>query len=349
MANKTSTSGSWWWRGMAWLGGGLVVAEPGGWHHRSSPRRRRSGQGRPAAASPPGGPGLPVRVAAGTAGWRRPAVERGSGPGQDHALQDDAQAVGRCVRARASRCGPRSAAASPRSAFADGARVRKGQLLVQLDDVLQRAELSQAQAQLSIARANLKRNEELVAQTLWPSGCWTKAVPRCRWPRPRWRWRRPGWRACGWWRRSTARSATQHQPGRLRQRRRRPGEPGRHLAADVDFRLPERYQRAHRAGQPVQVQLDALPGKTFSARCRRWTRCWMPTAARCGARGAAASRLAANCARACLPRVTVLSVNEAALVVPEEAIVPQGGKQFVICSTRKARAMPPSWCRAAPR
>ena len=42
--------------------------------------------------------------------------------------------------------------------------MRRGQLLVQLDDTLQRAELSQAQAQLSIARANLKRNEELLAQ-----------------------------------------------------------------------------------------------------------------------------------------------------------------------------------------
>ncbi|MDV7402991.1 biotin/lipoyl-binding protein, partial [Arthrospira platensis SPKY1] len=50
-----------------------------------------------------------------------------------------------------------------RIAFSDGARVRRGQLLVQLDDVLQQAELSQAEAQLSIARANLRRNEELVA------------------------------------------------------------------------------------------------------------------------------------------------------------------------------------------
>jgi membrane fusion protein (multidrug efflux system) len=48
--------------------------------------------------------------------------------------------------------------------FADGARVRAGQVLVQMDDTLQRAEVQQALAQMSIARANHKRNQELVEQ-----------------------------------------------------------------------------------------------------------------------------------------------------------------------------------------
>jgi membrane fusion protein (multidrug efflux system) len=37
-------------------------------------------------------------------------------------------------------------------------------------------------------------------------------------------------------------------------------------ALAVDFRLPERYQSRIAVGQTVQVQLDALPGKSFVAR-----------------------------------------------------------------------------------
>mgnify|MGYP006093584563 CR=1 FL=1 len=79
-------------------------------------------------------------------------------------LQDDAQAVGTLRSRQSVTLKPEVSGRVARIAFADGAQVKAGQLLVQLDDTLQRAELSQAQAQLSIARANLKRNQELVAQ-----------------------------------------------------------------------------------------------------------------------------------------------------------------------------------------
>ena len=48
--------------------------------------------------------------------------------------------------------------------FTDGQRVRKGQVLVQFDDQLPLAQVQQSQAELSIALANQKRNQELVAQ-----------------------------------------------------------------------------------------------------------------------------------------------------------------------------------------
>ncbi|MBC7918939.1 MAG: efflux RND transporter periplasmic adaptor subunit, partial [Rhodoferax sp.] len=79
-------------------------------------------------------------------------------------LQDDAQAVGTLRSRQSVTLKPEVSGRVARIAFADGAQVKTGQLLVQLDDTLQRAELSQAQAQLSIARANLKRNQELVAE-----------------------------------------------------------------------------------------------------------------------------------------------------------------------------------------
>ncbi|HOP89786.1 MAG TPA: biotin/lipoyl-binding protein, partial [Ottowia sp.] len=48
--------------------------------------------------------------------------------------------------------------------FRDGQRIRRGQLLVQLDDRLQRAQVQQAQAELSIAETNHRRNSELVSK-----------------------------------------------------------------------------------------------------------------------------------------------------------------------------------------
>jgi membrane fusion protein (multidrug efflux system) len=61
-------------------------------------------------------------------------------------------------------CAPRSAGVSRSSTFRDGERVRKGQLLVQFDDQLPAAQLKQSLAEQSIAAANHKRNQELLAQ-----------------------------------------------------------------------------------------------------------------------------------------------------------------------------------------
>ena len=79
-------------------------------------------------------------------------------------LQDEAQSVGTLRSRQSVMMRPEVAGRVKAIGFADGATVRKGQVLVQLDDTLQRAEVKQAQAQVSIARANLKRNQELVAQ-----------------------------------------------------------------------------------------------------------------------------------------------------------------------------------------
>ena len=80
------------------------------------------------------------------------------------ALQDDAQSVG-SLRSRQSVMMRPEVAGRVRSlGFSDGARVRKGQVLVQFDDQLPLAQVQQSQAELSIAQAALKRNQELVAQ-----------------------------------------------------------------------------------------------------------------------------------------------------------------------------------------
>ncbi|HEY6088137.1 MAG TPA: efflux RND transporter periplasmic adaptor subunit, partial [Burkholderiaceae bacterium] len=98
----------------------------------------------------------------------------------------------------------------------------------------------------------------------------------------------------------------------------------------VDFRLPERYVAQLKPGQAVEVSPDAMPGRSFR-----------------GQVDALDSQLDAN-GRSLLVRArlanpdgvlrsgmfartrTLLAVRDNALVVPEEALVPQGGKQFLI-------------------
>jgi membrane fusion protein (multidrug efflux system) len=247
-------------------------------------------------------------------------------------LQDDAQAVGSLRSRQSVTLRPEVAGRIAQIGFTDGARVRKGQLLVQLDDVLQKAENSQAQAQLSIARANLKRNEELVAQAFVSQRVLDES--------------RASLQVA-----EAQVALTQARLSRMRVLAPFDGTVGlRNInlgdyvkdGADlvnledtslltVDFRLPERFQTRIAAGQSVQVQLDALPGKTFNAKVQAVD----PLLDANGRSVAVRAVLPPTPGGALRPGMfarvtTVFSANEGALVVPEEAIVPQGGKQFVI-------------------
>jgi len=247
-------------------------------------------------------------------------------------VQDDAQAVGSLRSRQSVTLRPEVAGRVVSIGFEDGVRVRRGQLLVQLDDVLPRAELSQAQAQLSIAQATLQRNQELVAQNFVARRVLDEseaslqvaqaqvALAQARLQRMR---------------------ITAPFDGTVGLRRINLGEyvkDGADLVnledlsvLMVDFRLPERYLSRIAVGQTVQVQLDALPGKNFAARVQALDPLLdadgRSIAVRATVQGTAGSVLRPGMFARVL---TVFAVDEAALVVPEEAIVPQGGKQFVI-------------------
>ncbi|MGP1683608.1 MAG: efflux RND transporter periplasmic adaptor subunit, partial [Giesbergeria sp.] len=92
----------------------------------------------------------------------------------------------------------------------------------------------------------------------------------------------------------------------------------------VDFRLPERYQSQVRVGQSVALALDALPGAQFTAQVRA-----LDPQIDANGRSLAVRASLANPALRLRPgmfaRVTLeLARRSGALVVPEEAIVPQG-------------------------
>jgi membrane fusion protein (multidrug efflux system) len=292
---------------------------------------------------------------------------------QRTSLQDDAQSVGSLRSRQSVMLRPEVAGRVMRLGFQDGAVVRKGQVLVQLDDTLQRAELSQAQAQVSIAEANFKRNQELVAQNFVAQRVLDESAANVQVVQAQL-------------------SLAQARLGRMAIVAPFDGTVGlRNVnlgdyvkdGADlvnledtgsmlVDFRLPERYQRKIRQGQTVELVLDAFPGRLFKARIEAvdplldvngrsiGVRAVMPNTggdaavsapsaqatpaadkkpvtdkktAASGTKPAGAGKGAGSgpLRPGMFARVTaVFGVNDAALVVPEEAIVPQGGKQFVI-------------------
>jgi membrane fusion protein, multidrug efflux system len=309
---------------VAATGIGLASAGAWWWQNRAAPAASAQGPDNAAPntrpnAGPPGG-GRPAGV---------PGVEVVKV--KTLRIQDDAQAVGTLRSRQSVTLRPEVSGRIAHIGFADGARVRRGQLLVQLDDVLQRAELSQAQAQLSIARANLKRNQELVAENFVAQRVLDEsqanlqvaeaqvALAQARLQRMR---------------------VTAPFDGTVGLRSINLGEyvkDGADLvnledtsALLVDFRLPERYQTRIKPGQSVQVQLDALPGQSFAARVQAVDPLLDTNGRSVAVRAVLPPSPAGDLRPGMFARVlTVFSVNEAALVVPEEALVPQGGKQFV--------------------
>lgn len=254
---------------------------------------------------------------------------------QAQTLRDDAQAVG-SLRARQSvMLRPELVGRITALNFKDGGPVRKGQVLVQLDDQLQQAELLQMQAQLAIAQANFKRTQELVTQNFMAQQTLDTSAANLK----------------------VAQAQLALAQARLKRMAVRApfdGTAGIRLVsvgdyvkdgADlvaledarqmlVDYRLPERYGGKVKPGQLVELALDALPGKSFSAVVEAIDPLLDVNGRSVGVRAVLSGAGKGNGAglrSGMFARVTTLfSVNDAALVVPEEAIVPQGGKQFVI-------------------
>ena len=334
---------------------GIAAVSGAAWWYQSMPKKSQEALGAPAAANGLGA-GARDTSALRPAGVEVARVERVS-------LQDDAQSVGSLRSHQSVMLRPEVAGRVKTLGFRDGALVRKGQLLVQLDDTLQRAEVRQAQAQLSIAQANLKRNQELVAENFVAQRVLDESAANVQVAEAQ--------LALAVARLSRMAILAPFD-GTVGIRNVNPGDyvkDGADLvnledisSMYVDFRLPERYQGRLKPRQMVELSLDAFPGRAFKARVEAIdplldangrsvnVRALLPNtqgepvlhASRPGGAGvnpaSAAATAPENRAVRTAPlrpgmfaRVTtVFSVNEAALVVPEEAVVPQGGRQFVI-------------------
>jgi membrane fusion protein (multidrug efflux system) len=98
----------------------------------------------------------------------------------------------------------------------------------------------------------------------------------------------------------------------------------------LDFRLPERFQAKIRAGQKAQLTVDALPGRPLSAIVEAVDPLIEANGRSVGVRGCIDNRQQ-QLRPGMFARVNaVFGSRENAMVIPEEAIIPQGGRTFVV-------------------
>ena len=300
---------------------GLAVASGAAWWFQSPARSARAGAAAPQgnATAKPGaqGPAKPVMVEATKV--------------RQMTMRDDAEAVGSLRSRRSVVLRPEISGRITQLNFSDGQRVRKGQLLVQLDHQLPRAQVQQSRAELSIARANHKRNQELVAQGFISQ-------------------------------RSVDESAANLEVAEAKlalaeataQRLRivapfdgvagiRGVNVGDYLkdgadivnvedldAVYVDFRLPERLQNKVKTGQTARVAFDALPGVQYSAVVLAINPQIDADGRSLAVRGCIDNRRL-QLRPGMFARVTaVFGERSDANVVPEEAIVPDGAAPYVL-------------------
>ncbi|MCW5613364.1 MAG: efflux RND transporter periplasmic adaptor subunit [Rubrivivax sp.] len=308
-----ASGAAWWWQNRSAPPAPVAQGMPGG---GAGPAARPGGPGAAGGGPRAGGPGGPVAVEVARA--------------EALTLTDDVQAVGSLRSSQGVMLRPESSGRVARLGFTDGQRVRRGQLMLQLDDTLQQAQLKQAEAQASIARTNLQRSRELLAQNFVSAS----AVDQ---------------NAAALQVAEAQVALARAQLARMQVLAPFDGTAGLKMvdvgdyvkdgadivnledlsALTVQFALPERYIDRVRPGLPVEVALDALPERQFKGRV-------LAVDSQVDANGRALQVLARVDNPGTLlkpgmfarPRV-VLAVREGAVVVPEEALVPVAGRQYL--------------------
>ena len=111
-------------------------------------------------------------------------------------------------------------------------------------------------------------------------------------------------------------------------------------ALKVDLRVPEVYLRQVRSGQPLEITLDAYPNKMFAGQVLA-VNPLVDAAGRSVVIRAQVKNQDASLRPGMFTRVRLITNEVAeALVVPEQALVPQGNEQFVfkVVDNRAVRA-----------
>ena len=276
-----------------------------------------SGAGAPAGGGATAGAGRPVAVEAVTV--------------RKMALRDDAEAVGSLKSRQSVMLRPEVGGRITQLNFHDGQRVRRGQVLVQLDDQLPRAQIQQSQAELSIAQANHKRNQELVAQGFISQRSVDESAANLEVAQAKLALAQ-----------ATAQRLKIVAPfdGIAGIRGVNVGDylkDGADIvniedldAVYVDFRLPERLQSKVRPGQTAQVTFDALPGVRYAARVHAISPQIDADGRAIAVRGCIDNRRLQLRPGMFARVTTVFSERSDARVVPEEAIVPDGSSPYVL-------------------
>ena len=256
-------------------------------------------------------------------------------------LVDDLNAAGSLRSNEAVVIRPEVAGRITRLNFKDGERVEKGQLLVAFDATVNEAEVQQAKAELNIARANFNRNVELAERKFISERAKDESQANVQVLEAKL-------------------ALAQARLAKLQIKAPFSGivgirqvsigdyvKDGADLvnledisSVKVDFRVPEKYADRIRKGQSIEVAVDALPGKPFQARVDAID----PLVDSSGRSALLRGRIDNPEGRlkpGMFARVKlILAEREQALVVPEEALVPQGARMTVwkVVDGKAARA-----------
>ncbi len=287
----------------------------------------------------------PPAVVSGTASGPAGKAARGSGPpgppGNLAVAVETAMVTSGPVREEVSAVGtlrsnesvvvrPEISGRISRLEFDEGKPVRKGQMLVALDDSVYAAELQQAKANLALQSSNYERTVELARDNFVSANAKDQALNNLR----------------------VAEASLALAQARLAKtqilapfsgiigiRQVSVGDyvkEGQDLATledisslKIDFRIPELFLTNLRRGQGIEVQTDAFPGKTFAALLDAID----PLVDQNGRSLVLRGRLK-NTEGALRPGMFVrtrliIAERPSALTIPEEALVPVGTSQYV--------------------
>ncbi len=249
---------------------GLAALGAYAWYANRSPASLPGGA-RTLAAGAQAGP-----HAAGSAGAKKMTGGAGAAQGgpvvvETHtvgvsALADDVSAVGSLVSNESVVLRPEEAGRIAAIRFRDGEAVQRGDVLIEFDAAVQRAELQQARASLTLAESNFRRSQDLFSRGFVSRSSLDNARSQLEVARAgvalaqaklaRMQIRAPFAGVVG------IRSVS---PGDFV----KDGEAMINLediaTLKVDFRLPELYLERVRPGQTVEIASDVLAGERFAA------------------------------------------------------------------------------------
>jgi membrane fusion protein (multidrug efflux system) len=214
--------------------------------------------------------------------------------------------------------------------FKDGQLVRRGQLLVALDASLNEAEVAQARAEYDLAMSNLKRSEDLASRAFISSSAKETAASNAQVAEARLKLAQA--------RLSKMRIVAPFD-GAVGIRNVSLGDyvkDGTDLVnvedtrvLKADFRLPERSFSQVRVGQDIEVVADALPGQRFMGQIEA-----INPKVDAGGRSLELRARLDNTEGRLKPGMfvrvrVIIGERQNALMIPEEAIVPQGEEFYV--------------------
>lgn len=271
-------------------------------------------QGRVAAGAPPQGFAMPVEAAAVTVGRAERRVNAVGSLRSNELVTVRPEVSGRVIQL----------------GFEEGHKVKRGQVLMQLDTSVERAELAQAQAQVALARTNANRANELVQRGAGTQRAMDEARATLR----------------------TGEAQVQLNQAKIEKMTvvapfdgvaglRRVSVGAFVLAgADivnleqidplkVDFRVPEVFLAGVQRGQAITLTVDALAAEQFTGEVTAID----PLVDAAGRSIVIRARLAnpdGKLRPGVFARVMLtLATRENAVFVPEQSLMSQGDKQFV--------------------